>query len=110
MGSVAKFKHVRISPQKVRPVVNLVRGKNIQQAIDLLNYCPRSAAPEVLKAIKSAAANANVKGGIDVDNLYVAKIFVGHGPTLKRWRARARGMAGKINKRTSHITVELEER
>lgn len=110
MASRSKFKYVRISPQKVRPVLNLVRGKPVQQAIDLLNFCSRRASTFVSKAIKSAAANANVKGGIDIDNLYVAKIFVDQGPTLKRWRAKARGMAGKVHKKTSHITVELAEK
>lgn len=104
------FKHVRMSDQKMRAVVNLVRGKSAQQAIDILNFCPKSAAQVVVKAVKSAVSNANVKGGVDIDNLYVDKIFVGQGPSLKRWRAKARGMAGKIRKRTSHITVELKER
>lgn len=110
MGSRAKFKYIRMSSEKIRPVLNLVRGKNVQKAIDTLNFCPRRASVIVNKAIKSAVANANVKGGVDVDNLYVSRIFVGQGPTLKRWRAKARGMAGKVNKRTSHITVELEEK
>lgn len=110
MAVQAKFKYVRMTPQKVRSVMNLVRGKNIQDAINTLDYCPRRASTVIKKAIKSAAANANVKGGIDIDNLYVSKIFVGQGPTLKRWKAKARGMAGKISKKTSHITVELEER
>lgn len=110
MVARAKFKYVRMSPEKVRAVLNLVRGKDVQKAIDILNFCPRRASTVINKVIKSAVANANVKGGVDVDNLYVAKIFVGHGPTLKRWKAKARGMAGRVNKRTSHITVELEER
>jgi large subunit ribosomal protein L22 len=110
MESRAKFKYVRISPEKVRPVLNLVRGKKVQNAIDALNYCSRRASTIVSKAIKSAVANANVKGGADIDRLYISKIFVGQGPTLKRWRAKARGMAGKISKKTSHITVELAEK
>lgn len=110
MAVRASFKHVRISPQKARAVVNLVRGKKVQSAIDTLNYCPRHAAPIVSKLIKSAVANANVSGGVDIDNLHVSEIYVGCGPSLKRWRARARGMAGPIIKRTSHITVLLEER
>lgn len=110
MGTSAKFKYVRISPEKVRPVLNMVRGKQIQVAIDVLNYSTRKASQIVNKLVKSAVANANQKGGVDVDNLYIKNIFVGQGPTLKRWRAKARGMAGKINKRTSHITVELAEK
>lgn len=110
MVTQAKFKHVRISAQKVRPVLNLIRGKNVQSAINTLNFCTRRASGIVNKLIKSAVANANVKGGIDIDNLYVSKIFVGQGPMMKRWKAKARGMAGKIQKKTSHITVELEEK
>ena len=93
MVSKAIFKYVRISSQKVQRVVNLVRGENVQKAIDLLNFCPQKASVVVSKAIKSAIANANVKGGVDVDNLVVSKITVGQGPTLKRWRAKARRRA-----------------
>lgn len=110
MISRAQFKYVRISPTKVRGVVNLVRGKNVSEAIDTLNHCPRKIAVHIGKLVRSAVANANRAGGVDVDNLYISKIFVGQGPTLKRWRAKARGMAGRVNRRTSHITVELEER
>lgn len=106
----AIFKFVRVSPQKARAVVNLVRGKNVQAAMDTLKFCKRAVAQDVLKLVKSAVANANVKGGVDVDNLYIKEIVVGHGTCLKRWRARARGMAGKINKMTSHISVELAEK
>lgn len=108
MEACANFKYVRMSPEKVRAVVNLVRGKSVEEAINILNYCPRRASTVINKAIKSAVANANVKGGVDVDKLYVSKIFVGQGPTLKRWRPKARGMAGRISKRTSHLTVELD--
>ena len=110
MLTKAEFKYVRISPSKVIPVLNIIRGKNVQQALDTLSFCPRRASPVVTKLLKSAVANANQKGGVDVDNLYVAKIYVGKGPTLKRWRAKARGMAGRIQKKTSHITVELQEK
>ena len=109
MVSKAISKYVRTSSQKVQRVINLVRGQQVQKAIDLLNFCPQKASVIVSKTIKSAIANANVKGGVDIDNLVVSKITVGQGPTLKRWRARARGMAGRINKRTAHITVELKE-
>ena len=109
MSVKAKFKYVRMSPQKVRSVMDLVRGKKVQNAIEILNYSSRRAAMVINKAIKSAVANANVKGGVDIDNLYVSSIHVGPGPTLKRWRAKARGMAGKVGRRTSHITIELDE-
>lgn len=108
--TTAKFKYVRITPQKVRPILNVVNGKNVQAAMDLLTFSTKRAAPIVKKLIKSAVANANVKGGIDLDNLYISQIYVGHGPTLKRFRPRARGMAGPVLKKTSHITVELTEK
>lgn len=108
--SKACFKYVRVSPQKARAVVNMVRGKDAQGAMDTLKFCRRSVAQSILKLVKSAVANANQKGGVDVDNLYIKKITVGRGPCLKRWRARARGMAGRINKMTSHISIELVER
>lgn len=110
MVTRSEFKYVRISPTKVRSVINLVRGKNVQQAIDTLAICSRSASPVVSKLIKSAVANAHHKGGIDVDNLYISQIVVGQGPTLKRWRAKARGMAGRVSRMTSHITLELAEK
>jgi len=99
-----------MSPQKVRCVVNLVRGKNANLAVGILKFCKRSAARPVLKLIKSALANAKQKGGVDPDNLVVKKIVVDNGPLMKRWRARSRGMAHRIIKRSSHISVELEEK
>lgn len=110
MTSKATFKYLRISPDKIRGVVNMVRGMKIQDAMNALTFCNRNIARDIFKAIKSAAANATQKGGVDVDNLYVSKICVGQGPMLKRWRAKARGMAGKVSRRTSHLTVELKER
>ena len=89
-------------------MLTLARGKKVQSALDALNFCQKRASIIVSKLIKSAVANANVQGSIDIDNLYIKEIFVGQGPTLKRWRAKARGMAGKICKRTSHITVKLD--
>lgn len=106
----ATFSHIRMSPQKVRCVVNLVRGKKIGLAIDTLKFCKRSAARPVLKLVQSALANAKQKGGIDPDNLIVKKIVVDNGPLVKKWRARSRGMAHRIIKRSSHISVELEEK
>ena len=106
----ATFTHIRMSPQKVRCVVNMVRGKNVNKAIDLLKFCKRSAARPVLKLVKSALANAKSKGGIDPDNLFLKKVVVDNGPHMKKWRARSRGMAHRIIKRSSHISVELEEK
>ena len=109
-ASRAVFKHVRLSPRKMKGVLSLVRGKDLQSAIDTLTYCRRRAAKSVLKLIKSAAANADNKGGFDLDNLVIKTITVSQGPTLKRHRPRSRGMANPILKRTSHITVELAEK
>lgn len=106
----AIFKHIRLSPQKARGVVNLVRGKNANEAIGILRFCRKRAAGIVLKLIKSAMANASQKGGIDANNLCVKKIVVDNGTITKRWRARSRGMAHRILKRSCHIGVELEEK
>ncbi|MBI2091711.1 MAG: 50S ribosomal protein L22 [Deltaproteobacteria bacterium] len=106
----ATFKHLRISPQKMRCVVNLVRGKKVNEAVAALKFCKRSAARPVLKLVQSAAANARVKGGVDQENLYLKKIVVDNGPIVKRFRARSRGMAHRILKRACHISVELGER
>lgn len=106
----AKSTFVRITQQKVQPVVNLVRGKGVQEALDALQFCERRAAMPVLKTIKSAVANADAKGGIDVDNLYVMTIRVDQGPMMKRFRPRSRGMANKVEKKMSHITVMLGEK
>lgn len=106
----ATFKYVRMSPQKVRGVVNLVRGKQVDAAIGILRFCRRRAALVVLKMVKSAMANAKQKGGIAVENLYLKKIVVDRGPIVKRFRARSRGMAHSILKRSSHLSVELGER
>ncbi|PIR21146.1 MAG: 50S ribosomal protein L22 [Deltaproteobacteria bacterium CG11_big_fil_rev_8_21_14_0_20_47_16] len=108
--SKAKSTFIRITQQKVQPVVNLVRGKRVQDAIDLLQFCERRAALPVLKAIKSAVANADVKGGVDVDNLVVMTARVDQGPMMKRHRPRSRGMAHPVQKKMSHIMIELGEK
>lgn len=108
--SRAIFRYVRISPIKTKAVVDLVRGKDVQEAIDILKFSRRKAAQKVLKLIKSAVSNESQKGGVDIDNLYIKSIEVGKGPYLKRWRARARGMAARFYKKTAHISVELAER
>ncbi|MFH1875006.1 MAG: 50S ribosomal protein L22 [Pseudomonadota bacterium] len=110
MAVVAKAKYIRITPRKMRVVANQIRGKGVQGAIDYLNFCKRSAATPILKVVKSALANAEQKGGIDVDNLYVKTILIDEGPTMRRWLPRARGMATKILKRSSHVSIELEEK
>lgn len=106
----AKIKNLRMTPRKVRIVANQIRGKHVAQAIDWLTFCKKSAAKPMLKLVKSAVANADVKGGIDVDNLFIKELLVDAGPTMKRWMPRARGMATPILKRSSRISVTLEEK
>lgn len=106
--AVAKF--VRISPRKVRQVINIVRGKNVQEAFAILRFMPKAAAREVLKVLKSAVANAEHNYEMDTQSLYISKIFVDQGPTMKRYNPRAMGRADLIRKRTSHITVVVSEK
>jgi large subunit ribosomal protein L22 len=105
----AKLKFLRISPRKTRQVVNLVRGKNVEDVINILQFTHRSASLPVSKLILSAMENARAAGK-NVDSLFVETIFVDEGPTLRRFRPRAMGRATRINKRTSHVTCELAER
>jgi large subunit ribosomal protein L22 len=105
----ARLKFLRIAPRKTRQVINLVRGKNVEDAIAILQFTHRSASEPVSKLILSAMENARVAGA-NVDNLVVHRIFVDEGPTLRRFRPRAQGRATRINKRTSHVTCELAER
>lgn len=108
--SSSKTSYLRITQQKVQPVVNLVRGKRVQEAMDLLQFCERRAALPVLKAIKAAVANADQKGGIDVDNLVVMTARADQGPMMKRGRPRSRGMSHPVQKKMSHILIELSEK
>src|SRR3984885_15297177 len=96
---------VRIAPRKVRLVVDLIRGKQIGEAVAILRHTPRAASPVVEKVLKSAVANAEHNYDLDVNNLVISEVFVDEGPTLKRFRPRAQGRASAINKRTSHITL-----
>lgn len=109
MEAKAIVKHVRISPQKVRLVVDLIRGKKVEEADTKLGFTDKKAARIVRKVLKSAVANAAQNPNIDENILYVREVFVDQGPSLKRWRARAQGRAASIRKRTSHITVILDE-
>ncbi|MFO7154570.1 MAG: 50S ribosomal protein L22 [Caldicoprobacter oshimai] len=102
-------RYIRMSPRKVRAVIDLIRGKTVNEALAILANTPRAAARPVMKVLKSAIANAENNMNMSQDNLYVAEIYADQGPTLKRIRPRARGMAYMIRKRTSHITVVLDE-
>jgi len=109
MTTIAKLKNAKIAPQKMRLVADQVRGKPVEDAINLLNFSNKKAAGLLKKVLESAVANAEHNDGADVDELNVARVTVDEGPTMKRWRARARGRASQILKRTSHITVAVEE-
>lgn len=110
MEAKAVAKMVRISSRKVKLVIDLIRGKNIGEAMAILNHTPKAACPVVSKLLLSAVANAEHNYNMDADGLYVKEIYVGEGPTLKRFRPRAQGRATAINKRTSHITIIVAER
>ena len=105
----AVAKYVRISSQKVRAMSGAIKGKPVETALDLLKFMPQKSAKLVEKVVRSAAANAEQNPEIDVDTLVVRNILADQGPTLKRFRARARGRGTRILKRTSHITVVLAE-
>ena len=106
----AIVKNVRISSRKVKIVIDLIRGKQVDQALAILKYTPKSAAPVVEKLLNSAIANAENNQGKSRDNLYVAEVFANEGPTFKRYWARSHGRADVILKRTSHITVVLDQK
>jgi ribosomal protein L22 len=103
----ASARYLRSSPRKVRLVADQVRGLPIEEARALLNFSPKAAARDVAKLIDSAAANAENNHDLVADDLRIVEIYVDEGPTLRRWRARARGRATKIDRRTSHLTVAL---
>ena len=102
-------KYIRISPQKARLVADVVRGMGVDEAITTLRFMPKKGAGIIQKVIESAVANATQDDNSDVDNLYVKSIFIDGGPSLKRIRPRAQGRATRIIKRTSHVTVILDE-
>ncbi|NKX92232.1 50S ribosomal protein L22 [Sanguibacter hominis ATCC BAA-789] len=109
-GDFAVARFVRATPQKVRRVADLVRGKSVDDALTALQFAPQAAAENVYKVIESAAANAVNNQGLVREKLVVTKLMVDEGPTLKRFRPRAQGRASRILKRTSHITVVVEPR
>lgn len=110
MESKAVAKYVRVAPRKVRVVMDLIRGKNVTEALAILKFTPKVGADVIEKVLKSAVANAEHNFDMNVDNLYVSTVFVDQGPTLKRIHPRSRGQAFKILKRTSHVTVIVKER
>ena len=109
-SAVAKARFVRVSATKARRVIDLVRGKPVTEALDILRWAPQAASEPVAKVIASAAANAQNNEGLDPATLVVATVYADEGPTAKRIRPRAQGRAFRIRKRTSHITVIVESR
>jgi large subunit ribosomal protein L22 len=112
MEAMAVARHVRVTPQKARRIVDLIRGRQAADAVAVLRFAPQGASEPVLKVLQSAIANARVKAdkaseSFDERALVVTAAYVDEGPTMKRFRPRAQGRAGRINKRTSHITVHV---
>ena len=105
----AEARYVRTAPRKAQLIVDQIRGRSVPEARTILAFMTRDAARDVRKVLDSAAANAEANHGLDSDELYVVNAFVGAGPTLKRWKARARGRVGRIKKRTCHITIALAQ-
>ena len=110
MESRAVAKYMRISPRKVRLIMDQIRGRKVEEALNLVSFTPQKGAFILKKLINSAVANAEQNFNMDVDKLYIKRVFADEGPSLKRFRPRAMGRASRIKKRTSHLTVILEER
>ncbi|MBE6099004.1 MAG: 50S ribosomal protein L22 [Anaerovibrio sp.] len=110
MEAKAVAKYVRIAPRKVRVVMDLIRGKSVADAFAILKFTPKVGAEAIEKVLKSAVANAENNFDMNVDNLYVSSCYVDQGPTMKRIHPRSRGQAFKILKRSSHITVAVDEK
>jgi large subunit ribosomal protein L22 len=109
MEAKAVLKYVRISPQKVKKLSSAIKGKPVEIGLGILRFMPKKSADIVEKIVRSAVSNADQNPDIDIDSLIIREIIVDQGPTLKRFRARARGRGSRILKRTSHITVILNE-
>ena len=112
MTSKATLRYARVSPQKARLVANMIRGRDLDQALEMLSFTPKKSAPMIKKLIESAVANAEVRYGddLDIDALYVQTITVDQGTSLRRFRPRAQGRATPVKKQTSHISVVLATR
>ena len=110
MAVQAIAKNIRIAPSKLRPVLNVVRGKAVEEAIQILNFLPSPNAKEVMKVVQSAAANADANHMMARPDLIITAIYADLGISMKRYRAHARGRAGRIVKRSSHITVVVDEK
>ena len=110
MEAKAVAKYIRMSPSKLKPVADLVRGKDLDEALTILKFTPGKGSEIIEKVVLSAAANAENNHEMNRDNLYVAEVYANQGPTMKRWRAGAQGRASIILKRSSHVGVVLKEK
>src|SRR5688572_153737 len=110
MIASARARFLRVAPRKVRLVADLIRGKNVQEALDILQFTTKGSSKRLARLLKSAVSNADQKPGVNIDKLYVHKIMVDGGPAIKRFRPRAMGRATQILKKTSHVVLELEQR
>lgn len=110
MEARAVAKYIRVSPRKMKPIADLVRGKNVKEALAILKYTPRKGARIFLKVMNSAVANAENNHEMALDNLYVAQIYANQGPVMKRFKAGSMGRANPIKHRTSHVGVAVAEK
>lgn len=110
MEARAIARYIRIPSRKVNVVLDLIRGKDVKEALSILRFTPKAASEVVTKVVKSAVANAENNHEMNADNLYIYETFANEGPTLKRFQPHAQGRAFRINKRTSHITVVVKEK
>ncbi len=109
MEARAQAKYTRVTPRKARLVADLIRGRMVEEALTVLTFTRKGAARQVRAVLKSAVANASQNPSVDLDTLRVKEAYVDEGPSLKRWRPRAMGRAARVTKRTSHITIVVEE-
>jgi large subunit ribosomal protein L22 len=110
MRAKAVAKYMRVSPRKLKPIADLVRGKDVKSAQAILQFTPNKGARVFLKVLNSAVANAENNLNLDIDNLYVSEIYANQGPTMKRWKAGSMGRANPILRRTSHVGVVVAEK
>lgn len=110
MEAKAHVKYLRVSPRKARQVMNLIRGKDVGEAVAILKNTPKKASRLIEKVLHSAVANAENNNDMIADELFIKEAYANEGPTMKRWRPRAQGMASPINKRTSHLSIVVSER
>lgn len=110
MKAMAVAKYIRISPRKMKPICDIVRGKSAKEAMGILQFTPRKGARVLSKVLKSAVANAENNYEMDADNLYIAEVYANQGPTMKRWKAGSMGRANPRLHRTSHVGVVVAEK